>query len=167
MIPLPFPSPLEDFERQAADLLAGGRSADPDATHTVPRDLADAQLALARAYSFRDWPSLTAWVEEVARPNSAVARFESAVEAVITGDMPTLRLLLAADPDLVRARSTIVSDRDPPVHAATLLHYVAANAVEDYRQKTPPNAVEVARCCSRAAPSPMPWQVCTAASAPR
>ena len=30
-------------------------------------------------------------------------------------------------------------------HHATLLHYVAANGVEDFRQLTPPNAVEIAR----------------------
>src|SRR5262249_22034637 len=33
---------------------------------------------------------------------------------------------------------------DPPVHGATLLHYVAANGVEDDRQRTPSNAVAVA-----------------------
>ena len=33
----------------------------------------------------------------------------------------------------------------PPVHRATLLHYVGANGVEAYRQKTPPNATEIAR----------------------
>ena len=34
---------------------------------------------------------------------------------------------------------------DPPVHRSTLLHYLAANGVEGYRQTTPSNAVEVAR----------------------
>jgi ankyrin repeat protein len=42
------------------------------------------------------------------------------------------------NPDLVHARSA-------RVHGATLLHYVAANGVEDFRQKTPPNALAVAR----------------------
>ena len=46
---------------------------------------------------------------------------------------------------LVHARSTRVTHFDPPVHGATLLHYVAANGIEGYRQKTPPNAVAVAR----------------------
>jgi ankyrin repeat protein len=31
------------------------------------------------------------------------------------------------------------------VHRATLLHYVAANGVEGYRQRTPPNAVDVTK----------------------
>jgi ankyrin repeat protein len=44
---------------------------------------------------------------------------------------------------LVRARST----RE---HQATLLHYVGANGVEGYRQKTPKNAVQVARMLLKA-----------------
>src|SRR5438093_3900899 len=31
------------------------------------------------------------------------------------------------------------------VHRATLLQYVAANGVEDFRQKTPKNALDIAR----------------------
>jgi hypothetical protein len=64
--------------------------------------------------------------------------FEAAVDAVIAGDVPALESLLRENPDLVRARSTLE-------HRATLLHYIAANGVEDHRQKTPKNAVEVAR----------------------
>lgn len=64
--------------------------------------------------------------------------FESAVEAVVTGDLAALRSLLRDHPQLARARST----RD---HRATLLHYSAANGVEQDRQKTPKNAVEIAK----------------------
>jgi ankyrin repeat protein len=53
------------------------------------------------------------------------------------GILATLKSLLREYPELVEARST----RE---HQATLLHYVAANGVEDYRQKTPKNAVKVA-----------------------
>ena len=56
---------------------------------------------------------------------------------------------LRRDPALVRARSSRVCCFDPPVHRATLLHYVAANGVEAYRQKTPP---ERRRDRPRAAP---------------
>jgi len=63
--------------------------------------------------------------------------FEAAVEAVIGGDIEGLRSLLGRNPDLVRSRSSLP-------HRATLLHYVAANGVEGERQKTPPNAVEIA-----------------------
>jgi len=70
--------------------------------------------------------------------DSTLGQFESAVEAVIAGDLPTLERLLHENPDLARARST-------RSHGATLLHYVAANGVEEYRQKTPGNAVDVAK----------------------
>ena len=69
--------------------------------------------------------------------SSQDARFEEAVEAVIDGDIQTLDRLLRASPDLVHARSS-------RSHRATLLHYVGANGVEDERQRTPKNAVEVA-----------------------
>lgn len=65
------------------------------------------------------------------------SNFESAVDAVVAGDLTTLTTLLREHPDLVRARST----RE---HHATLLHYVGANGVEDYRQKTPKNIVAIA-----------------------
>jgi hypothetical protein len=64
------------------------------------------------------------------------SNFESAADAIITGDITTLRKLLRDHPDLVRQRST----RD---HHSTLLHYVSANGVEDFRQKTPGNIIEI------------------------
>jgi len=66
------------------------------------------------------------------------------VDAVVEGDLPVLQALLMKRPWLVQGRSTRVTHFDPPVHRATLLHYVAANGVESHRQKTPPNAVEMA-----------------------
>ena len=76
--------------------------------------------------------------------------FEAAVEAVINGDVATLESLLGHNPELVRARSTRVTHFDPPVHRSTLLHYIAANGVEGYRQKSPKNAVAVAEVLLRA-----------------
>lgn len=169
---LPFDSPLEQYEQQAgalhADYQAGDHQAYALFNQRHPRfldekirwlpkhvseaemrdaglDLADAQLALARWYDFLDWAALSAYAANVADPASPVRRFEAAVEAVIDGDLPTLESLLREDPDLVRARSTRVTHFDPPVHGAMLLHYVAANGVEGHRQRTPPNAVEVAK----------------------
>src|SRR5207245_2742449 len=89
--------------------------------------------------------ALVEHVEAVTRDGSPVFQFESAVEAVITGELATLESLVCENPELVRARSTRVTHFDPPVHRATVLHYVAANGVEGYRQKTPKNAVEVAQ----------------------
>ncbi len=64
-------------------------------------------------------------------------KFEEAVDAVISGDIETLKSLLEREPDLIRMRSS-------RAHRAMLIHYVAANGVEDERQRTPTNAVDVA-----------------------
>jgi len=170
--PLPFRSSLEQYRKQAEELLEAWQTGDAGAIQIVrenhPRflddripwlpkklseseirsatlELADTQLALARWYSFQSWPRLAEWVEAVAREDSPVSTFESAVEAVITGDTVILERLLRENPELVRERSTRVTHHDPPVHGATLLHYVVANGVEGCRQKTPRNAVDVAK----------------------
>ena len=168
---LPFHAPLDQYQRQADALLAGWQAGDERAVRVfrsrhpkfldnripwlerrmtdaevraIPIDGDDARLALARAYEYLDWPKLREHVEAMQQPGP-VRRFEQAVEAVIGGDVDTLRRLVAEDPDLVRARSTRACCFDPPVHRATLLHYLAANGVETYHQKSPPNAVEVAK----------------------
>ena len=70
------------------------------------------------------------------RTGSPVARFEVAADAIVAGKIRTLQRLLREDPKLARARSM----RE---HRSTLLHYVSANGVEDFRQKTPKNIVDV------------------------
>jgi hypothetical protein len=69
-------------------------------------------------------------------------RFEAAVDAIVEGHADKLDAMLREDPDLVRVRST-------RAHRATLLHYVAANGVEDERQKTPANAIAIAELLLR------------------
>jgi hypothetical protein len=178
---VPFRSPLSTYEKQAESLLAGHRAADPAAIdlfhHRHPRfldetvkwrpkfipdseirdaalSLDDARLTIARYYDFADWPSLAAYVDAVLR-EGPVFEFESAVEAVINGDLAALEDGLRRGPALVHARSSRFCCFDPPVvHRATLLHYVAANGVEQYRQKTPPNAVEIARALLQAGAEP-------------
>ena len=103
-----------------------------------PFALADAQFRLARAHGFERWPAFAAAVRPPAETDPVRREFELAADAVVTGDLATLESLVRRHPDLVKARSA-------RLHGATLLHYVAANGVEDFRQKTPPNALAVAR----------------------
>jgi hypothetical protein len=145
---LPFRSPLADYEAQAQTLLTAHGSGDPTAL-----DLDGARRAIARRYDFRDWPALAAYVEAVSH-GGAVLEFESAVEAVVSGDLAALQSALVRNPDLARARSTRICCFDPPVHRATLLHYVAANGVEGYRQRTPANAVEIAHALLQSGSEP-------------
>src|SRR5215471_13468803 len=99
--------------------------------------LADAQFVIARSHGFMSWPGLVKHIEQLAQKNSSVAQFEAAADAIVSGDMPTLKRLLEETPGLAQQRST----RE---HRATLLHYTSANGVEGYRQKTPKNIVQIA-----------------------
>ena len=103
-----------------------------------PFTLADAQFFIASAHGFVNWAEFSKHIGQPFAGDSRGREFEAAVDAVVTGDMATLESLVRQNPELVRAHSA----RE---HRATLLHYVAANGVEDYRQRTPKNAVAVAR----------------------
>jgi ankyrin repeat protein len=162
--PVPFRSTLDSYKQQAEKLLHAFRSNDAEAWRCIrqchPRlrgragtndrnavtdseirrakvSVADARSVVAGWDGFDSWPKLAEYVAAVARDDSLVGPFEAAVEAIITGDVATLKRLLRDLPDLIRARST-------RAHQATLLHYVAANGVEGHRQKTPKNAAQVA-----------------------
>jgi len=98
--------------------------------------LADAQFVIARSHGFESWPKFANQLEALAQKNSSVSRFEAAADAIVSGDVATLKRLLREEPELIRAHST----RE---HGATLLHYVSANGVEGYRQKTPKNIIDI------------------------
>lgn len=100
--------------------------------------LVGAQLLIARCHGFVSWQKFALHLDSIARGNSPVSQFEAAVDAIVDGDIAALRKLLRENPELIRTRST----RE---HESTLLHYVSANGVEDFRQKTPKNIVEIAR----------------------
>jgi len=125
----PFPARpnVEQYRKQAKDLVKKTGS-----------KLADAQFTLAREYGFESWPKFATHIEALARKTSPISKFEQAADAIVSGDAATLTRLLNENPKLIQARST-------RVHRATLLHYVAANGFEDYRQKTPANALEIAK----------------------
>jgi len=161
---------LEQYKKQAKDFIAAFRSGDPDTMRWIRRchpslpgradtndrnevteaeirrvklRVADAQFIVARQHQFENWRKFTKHIEALNQKDSPVARFEAAVDAIIVGDIATLERLLRQNPELIRARST----RE---HRATLLHYVGANAVEAYHQKTPKNAVKIAEVLLKA-----------------
>jgi len=121
-----WPAQIEQFAR--------GRLAADRSKRCV---LADAQFVLARLHGFETWPDFTRHIDELKRETSTTSSFEAAADAMVNGDTNTLLTYVLADPELVRARSS----RE---HSGTLLHYVAANGVENWRQRTPQNVVEVA-----------------------
>jgi ankyrin repeat protein len=172
-LPLPPRPNLDQYKKLAKDLVKACKSDDPEALRTwasewlqrlaslqgaellasiesqvdplavfarnKPADaLADAQFVIARAHGFKSWPRFAEHLEALNGAGSPVSRFESAADAIVTGDAATLRRLLRENPELIRARST----RE---HSAMLLHYIGANGFEDFRQKSPKNAVEIAK----------------------
>lgn len=148
---LPFTATADDYTAEAEELFKAFTSGDDAAAWRYkwehPRfkgktivdvndarpslDFSDAQMVVARQYSFNTWDELIAFANDL-----TVARFEEAVDAVVDGDLDKLRTFLREDPSLVHARSK-------RRHHCTLLHYLGANGVEGGRQKTPANAVEV------------------------
>jgi len=100
--------------------------------------LTDAQFFVARVHGFVSWSKFAKHLESLALANSPTSKFETAADAIVNGDLITLKELIGESPALVRARST----RE---HRSTLLHYVSANGVEDFRQKTPKNIIEITK----------------------
>jgi hypothetical protein len=196
VIPLPSRPNLEQYKKQAKDLVKACRSDDPDAIRqwaaewietlislhgpTVTPNLAfqpkrrawfdrqsqrveafasnklsnvqlgrpkcaltDAQFVIARVHGFKSWSIFAKHVEGLSRATSSLSKFESAVEAVIAGDVLLLEKLLSENPELIHARST----RE---HQATLLQYVSANGVESFRQRIPKNAVQIVKILLKA-----------------
>lgn len=153
--PLPLGSPLERYERQAQDVLDRCRAADSEAIELVNgrssgfeyldrEGAADGDITIDRAraalapwYHFETWDALRDWVAAFDRPDSLVAPFEHAADAVVYGDIDALDRLL-------REHSGLIREQSLRGHRATLLIYVGANGVEGYRQKSPRNAVSIA-----------------------
>jgi hypothetical protein len=178
---LPFRSPLSAFEQQAGELLGSHRAADPAAIDLFHRKhprfldekikwlpkaipdseigdaaltLDDARLTIARYYDFLDWSSLVAWVEAISQ-EGAVSEFESAVQAVVNGDLAALQDALRRAPRLVGARSNRVC-------CTTSLPTASKHIA---RRRRPMPSRLPARF-SRPTPSPTPSPTCMAASAP-
>src|SRR5205809_6120016 len=113
---LPFDASLDQYQQQAETVLAAQKAGDREALEFIhdhhPRfrrpdvawlpknmteaqmreeafDVDDARLALAYWYCLHDWPALAHYVEAVTQKGSLVHQLESAVEAVIDGDIAT------------------------------------------------------------------------------
>jgi len=130
---------LAGSERKTID--RASQKVEEFAVRTLTRDerrcmLADAQFVLARSHGFSSWPTFAAHLDALAHAGTETAAFEAAAEAIVRGDETFLQQLLRQHPELIRARSA----RE---HRATLLHYVSANGVENYRQQSPPNAARI------------------------
>ncbi len=98
--------------------------------------LANARFIILREHDFGSWERFMQFKEACSDARSAVAKFEQAADAIVTGDITTLERLLHENPGIVHERSM-------RFHKATLLHYTGSNGIEGYRQLAPKNLVDI------------------------
>jgi hypothetical protein len=109
---LPAHPSLEQYRKQAKDLAKAWKAGDSETIERIrkhhPRSgndvvitrfaLGDAQLVIAREHGFPSWPKFAKHIEVLTRENSPASLWESAQNAVITGDVYTLQRLLREHP---------------------------------------------------------------------
>ncbi len=134
---------LESLLRDYGDVIRGHHPSHDDDYLAPDYQAGDARAIIASTHHFESWNQFATHAENLKNRNSPIARFEAAVDAIVSGEVATLEKLLHRDPELIRARST-------RKHHSMLLHYVGANGVEFFRQRTPKNAVQVADVLLRA-----------------
>lgn len=152
--PLPARPSLEQYKKQAKELLKAYRSADVETIRRVKRNhprfeklaepgfdiskfaLADAQLVVAREHGFESWPKFTKRIEvinsEVAARANPVAVFIEA--AIWHGTLEAAEAILAAHPEIVQSS----------IHAAAILgddaavrRFIAADPRNATKQEAP------------------------------
>src|SRR3954451_4328139 len=101
---LPFRATLEQYQRQAEALHEAWKAHDQSAewrckwmhpdfrgksvaeVRAATLERVDAQVVIAREYSFENWTELAAFTQVIGQ-NNALTRFETAVEAVVSGEL--------------------------------------------------------------------------------
>jgi ankyrin repeat protein len=98
----------------------------------------EARAILVRNHDFENWDQFADYLKARSIAGSEVHEFEAAADAIAGGDIKQMDTVLKRNPDIVRARSA-------RKHHSTLLHYVGANGIEYFRQRSPKNIVAVAK----------------------
>jgi hypothetical protein len=142
---------LDQLKRQAKELLDAFRAGDPGAIAEVTAHyhdagtttfaLHDAQLVIARAYGFGSWPKLKASVEG--------ATDQRLVMAVRAGDLPQVRAMLEARPELAGRSGALhaaVVARAPELVRVLMQHGANAHVgIYPHREATSPLTLAVER----------------------
>jgi hypothetical protein len=143
---LPIGIDVEQYKRQAKELLEDARLGDADAEarvreHHPEREraaalaklkLADTQLVLAREQGFASWARFAEYLH-----------FRNAVVALDAGDVERLVAILDAHPAVLRYQCRVGEWYESGYFSgATLLWHIAGNPI---RGPLPPNIVEIAR----------------------
>src|SRR6185295_1783497 len=95
---LPARPNLEQYKKQAKDLLKGWKSADPK----TKKKLADAQFEIAREHGFDTWKAFTDQVARLTGAAEKAAIWKAAEDAVVAGDVEILDRLLREHGKMLR-----------------------------------------------------------------
>jgi len=93
----------------------------------------DFRQCIAAEYGFENWAAVESEGKVALNED-----FETAVDLLLTGEKTKLKTLLRKQPELAQQQSQYG-------HRAGLIHYLAANGVEIWRQIVPENAPELAK----------------------
>lgn len=104
--------------------------------------LEDCRTTIANEYGFADWLEV-----ERQKATRYDVIFEKAVNHLLNGKLERLKASVHQYPDLIKRRSVYG-------HRATILHYVASNGVELWRQKVPFNLPAITRFLLEAGADP-------------
>src|SRR4051812_32329562 len=96
---LPARPNLEQYKKQAKDLLKGWKAADPG----TKRQLADAQFEIAREHGFDTWKSFTDRVARLTGVDEKAVIWKAAEDAVVAGDATTLERLMREHEKMFRS----------------------------------------------------------------
>jgi ankyrin repeat protein len=98
---LPSRPNLEQYRKQAKELLKGWKASDPKAT----RKLADAQHAVARDHGFDTWKTFTKEISKRTGLSEKAATWKAAENALVAGDDKTLARLLREHEKMLRTEA--------------------------------------------------------------
>jgi len=95
--------------------------------------LEECKHTTSNEYGFKSWEE----VKQLEKTKYNI-EFEQCVDAIISGNLDFLKMRLEAKPSLI-------NDQSQYGHKATLLHYIASNGVELWRQQVPHNLAEISK----------------------
>jgi ankyrin repeat protein len=130
----------QTLDRMLREHAAMFRNERPLSTNGLTPDYSggDVQTILVKNHEFENWDQFEAYRSERAIAGTEVHDFEAAADAIVGGQLQQLDALLKSSPDLIHARST-------RKHHSMLLHYVGANGIEYFRQRSPKNIVAITK----------------------
>ncbi len=115
-LPLPDRPNLDHYRNKAKSLLAAARRGDAVALSRIAAaagsppqrlGLSHAQLAVAREHGFASWPKFRRQVERLSENEKRKTPFERAADAVVRGEVDTLRAVLREHPEVTAQRGPV------------------------------------------------------------